>query len=82
MHKAGKREVRYLYPFILKSDGYIVDVKKAIGFYDRYNAWARDLAVDPDCPSTIRKCLILGPEGIRMPNYLKWARSRLVDKEK
>ena len=80
MKRHWKREVKYLYPFILKSNGYVVDIKEAIGYYDKYAAFAEEIFSDPNCPDNIKKCLVFGPEEPKMPKYLQWAKERLVKK--
>ena len=77
-----QREVKYLYPFILKRKGYIVNIEKAIGYYDRYTEWVRGVYEDQDCPKSIKALVSVGdPIELKMPKYLQWAKEKLVKKK-
>ena len=69
--KHWKREIRWIYLMILK-DKRIVNINKAIGYYDLYNRAASAVKNDPDCPDAIKNGFV-HTSGLPMPKYLKWA---------
>jgi len=73
-----KREVRFLYLMLLKNNRRIVNIKKAIGYYNKYTELEKIAQNDPDCPEAIR-ARVAG--SIAVPKYLEWVKEYIKEDE-
>jgi hypothetical protein len=73
-----KREVRYLYLMLLKNNHRIINIEKAIGYYDQYSKLEKKAQNDPDCPEAIRARVV---GSVIMPLYLYWAKEYIVEED-
>jgi len=72
-----RRELRWIYKALLKPDGKVVEIRELIGFYDRYNAFRKEIQESNVAPGTLKNSL----PPVKMPRYLEWLSQYIVYKK-
>jgi len=69
-----KREVRHLYLTLFQKNGKVVDLKKIVGYYEKYDQFRDDVMASDDAPRILKHSLMV----MRMPKFLIWAKGYFI----
>jgi len=74
---AMRREVRCLYCAVFKASGRQENIKEMVGWYDRYNAFRKEVLESESAPSTIKTQVV----PIKTPQYIKWVKQYIIEEK-
>jgi hypothetical protein len=72
-----KREIRFLYKLLLKPDGKVLDVRKVIEMYHKYDEFRNEVLNSEEAPETMKGFF---PK-VEMPKYLEWVQQYVIKEE-
>jgi len=71
---AMRRELRWLYRLLLKSNGRVVSIRRVLGSYEEYEALRKRLGEDEDTPGSLKSSL----RPVNKPGYLEWVSQYVI----